>query len=318
MRILVTGAAGFLGSRLCDRLASQGEQVFALTRREPVVFVRMHREPVMANEKAGSIVPVRGDILEPELGMAESLEVSAVYHLAADHRLGADPHGEIWNTNTFGTTHVIKWCEDHGLPHLYLCSTAYSEGNRNPYERSKKLSEDLARCYKGKLTIFKPSIIMGSGIQHFSQFVLAFIRFHRRAEIIRRHLEGTLRLPVIEPVFRLKANPEGRLNLIHVDDVARAMAEIKGEGTYWLTHPHPATLEEITRWVGEFCLVDLKAMPDFKMMPIEMAFHRLASAFVPYLEGEDFRECLWNYNQEAQPVNRESIHAELKRSLEKA
>lgn len=299
MKFLVTGGSGFLGSALVSRLAGHYQKVIALSRHPLTKAIE-------------GVVSVTGDILKPDLGVPTLADIDAVYHLAADHNLGPDKDGAVWRTNVKGTENVIEFCLSRNVPHLFFCSTAYTLG-RNPYEKSKAICEVLVQAsHIPQVTIFKPSIIMGSTIQHFSQFVILLIKMHKRAEVIRRLLEGTLRLPVIEPVFRLRGNSTGTLNLIQVDEVAKAMATIQGTGTFWLTHPCPATLDDITRWVGEFMLVRLTMAPDFKPMPVEAVFHRLASAFVPYLQGDDFKS---DIKSVVPAITREFLHEELKRSF---
>ena len=312
MTILITGATGFLGSRVLAKLAKM-DKVLALCRNE--------------GRPLDNVTWVQGDILQSKgteegLGLEAKLPpISAVYHLAGNVNLGPDRDHQVWQTNVLGTENVLRWAEGHRVEHFFLCSTAYTKG-RNPYEQSKAYCEQLLEQSSiPRKTIFKPSILMGSGRQHFSQFITVAIRLHKRADTIRRHIEGTLRLPVIEPVFRLEGNPEGHLNFIDVDDVAGAMAAIKDSGTFWLTNPAPPTAREVMDWAGEFVLLKIYVMPEFKRTPIEVVFHRAMSAFIPYLRGDDFPS--WFETQERGAsamvhITREYIHEELKRSLEKA
>ncbi|GAI64913.1 unnamed protein product, partial [marine sediment metagenome] len=182
-------------------------------------------------------------------------------------------------------------------------------------ERSKALCElEIKESDIPHVTIFKPSVVMGTEKHpypgHFSQFVSAVIKIHQRAEIIRRKIEGTLRLPVIEPVFRIRGNPQGKLNLVTVDTVAEAMANTDKEGTFWLTNPTPPTLSQLVEWVGEFIMVSMKIEPEFKPTPIEAQFMKMASSFAPYLEGDDFPSDL-----ESCSITREFIHGTIKRTL---
>jgi hypothetical protein len=113
-------------------------------------------------------------------------------------------------------------------------------------------------------------------------------RVHRRAETLRRRVEGGLRLPVLRPVFRAKGNPDGYLNMVRVDKVVAKMAEMIEPGTYWLTNPHPPTLRQLAEWISETILVDFKIEPEFKPSPVEYQLARLVSSFMPYLQGDDF------------------------------
>jgi len=307
MAILVTGASGFVGQTLLPLLLEKGHKVYGLSRHPPA--------------PAKNLIPLVGDITQPSLGLKPEevpRDIQAIYHLAGIHSLREeDKDDSIWMTNVAGTQNVLDFCVHHDITRIYFASTAYTLG-RNPYEKSKIINEEYINKYgerQGlKITIFKPSIIMGTAEHpypgHFSQFVSLVIKLHQRAEIIRRKIEGTLRLPVIEPVFRVRGNPAGTLNLVTVDAVAEAMANIDKQGTFWLTNAEPPTLGQLVEWVGEFIMVDMRIEPDFRPTPIEAAFQKMAAAFEPYLQGDDFpsdlKEC---------PITKEFVHETIKRSI---
>ncbi|MBA7468183.1 ADP-L-glycero-D-manno-heptose-6-epimerase [subsurface metagenome] len=303
MNILVTGASGFIGTALVPRLLERGHKVYGVSRHPPA--------------PAENLIPLQGDILEPGLGLKEvPADIEAVQHLAGLHNLGEDKDGSIWATNVTGTRNVINFCLKHKIPHLYFTSTAYTFG-RNVYEQSKAYCEYMVNnCDIPEVTIFKPSIIMGTPEHfypgHFSQFVKLLIKVHQRAEIIRRKAEGALRLPVIEPIFRMKANPQGKLNLVPISAVAEAMATIDKPGFYWLTHPEPPTLEQLVGWISEFILVKVKINAGFKPTPIETMFERMAVAFEPYLWGDDFKSDL----SKCPAIGKDFIHDTIRRSLD--
>jgi len=302
MAILVTGASGFMGTALVERLLAKGNRIYGLSRHPPA--------------PTENLIPLKGDILQPDLGFGDVPEdISCVHHLAAIHRLGVDKEGEIWQTNVVGTKNVLDFCVKHRIPHLYFTSSAYTQG-RNTYEQSKALCETMAKeADLPRVTIFKPPIVMGTAEHfypgHFSQFVALVIKIHQRAEIVRRKIEGTLRLPLIEPVFRMRANPEGKLNLVPINAVVDAMADIEKPGTFWLTHPNPPTLAQLTEWVGEFIMVKIKIEPAFKATPVEAIFTKMSAAFTPYLWGDDFPSDL----KKCPPITKEFITSTIKRSL---
>ena len=302
MAILMTGASGFVGQALIPKLLAKGHKVYALSRHPPA--------------EAENLIPLTGDITEPNLGLKDVPEdIKAVHHLAGIHSLGKDKDGSIWKTNVEGTKNVIDLCEKYSIPHLFFTSTAYTQG-RNCYEQSKTFCEWLVNSSKIlRVTIFKPSIIMGTERHfypgHFARFVLLLVKAHKRAEPIRKKIEGTLRFPVLEPIFRIKANPEGKLNLVPIDAVADAMATIQKPGTYWLTNPNPPTMQEILAWVGEFIMVKMRIESDFKSTPIEAMVQKMVTAFAPYLWGDNFPSDL----KKCPPVAQTFIHDTIKRSL---
>ncbi len=306
MAILVTGASGFIGSALIPLLIEKGHRVYGLSRHPPI--------------GSKDLIPIIGDITEPNLGLKDVPEdIEAVYHLAGIHSLRQkDKDGLLWKTNVDGTRNVLEFCQKHAIPKLSFISTAYT-WSVNPYGRSKILNEsaiaEFAKGHNIEVTILKPSIVLGDETKpypgHLSQWVSAVIQVHRRAELIRRKIEGTLRLPVIEPLFRIKGNPEGKLNLIQIDQVASGIANIEEAGTFWLTHPDPPTLQQLVDWIGELIMVRMKFLPEFKPTPIEVAFQKMTTAFQPYLWGDAFKSNL----QLSPPIDKAFIQETVKRSL---
>ncbi len=311
MKVLVTGASGFLGRAFTPLLLNQGEEVYGLSR---------HPEG-----NTEGVKPLLGDVMLPDLGLREVPEkIDCVHHLAAVHRLGEDKDGSIWRTNVRGTQNVIAFCRKHKVPQLYFTSTAYTLG-RNTYEQSKIICENLVgQSGIPFIGVFKPSIIMSTPDHaypgHFSQFVGMLIRVHKRADTLRRIIEGTLKLPILEPVFRMKALGDGQLNLVLITDVARGMADFHDRFReskvgcvldVWLTNGQPPTLAELVKWTGEYIKVSIRLELDFDPTPIEALAVKMGRAFVPYMWGDHFPSRI----EETTPITREFIHETIKRLI---
>ena len=306
MAVLVTGASGFIGSALIPLLIEKGHLVYGLSRHPPF------------GER--NLIPITGDVTEPNLGLKDvPKDIKTIYHLAGNHSLSQeDKDGLIWKTNVDGTKNVLDFCLKHDIPRLAFISTAYT-WPVNPYGLSKIENEsaitEFAKEHNIETTLFKPSIVMGTAENpfpgHFSRFISAVIHIHRRAELIRRRIEGTLRLPVIEPLFRIKGNPEGKLNLIQINQVAWGITNIEGAGTFWLTHQDPPTLQQLVDWIGELIMVRMKFLPEFKPTPIEAAFQKMTAAFQPYLMGDDFKSDL----KSCPPISKGFIQETVKKTV---
>jgi len=282
LSILVTGGSGMIGKAFTQKMLEKGKTVYSLSR---------HAIPEQDRLKC-----LIGDILEPDLGLTYiPKDIEAVYHIAGVVNLSKfDKNGSIWATNAIGTENAVEFCLKHKVPHLYYCSSAFSNLNGcNPYEKSKAFAEDMVRNSKIEhVTIFKPGIVLGPPdhchLEHLSQYALLMSRLHKRADLVRRKIEGSLHLPVIEPLFHLRGIAEGELNVVDLASVVKAMSILDGDGTYWLTNPKPPSVGEIAKWMGTAALLKVVVAPEFNETPIEYAFERLSSAFAPYLQGRVF------------------------------
>jgi nucleoside-diphosphate-sugar epimerase len=170
--ILVTGANGFIGSRVIQRLCAGGRNVMATGRRA--------REP-------GALPPgceyVRADLSDP--AAVEALSARGPFktqiHLAslATFQDDADANREMYRSNVTSTFHLLEMARRHGSRMVFL-STGMVYGDQpgpfredmpckpgNFYALSKLMGEEMVRGYAlryglGHL-IFRAGIIYGPG-----------------------------------------------------------------------------------------------------------------------------------------------------------
>ena len=105
MKTLVTGAAGFIGSHLCERLAAMGHDVTGLDCLTPYYARELKALNVTAVEQAGvPVLPL--DLASDDLNaIAEGVEF--VYHLAAQPGISAKTPFETYERNNIVATHRL-------------------------------------------------------------------------------------------------------------------------------------------------------------------------------------------------------------------
>jgi UDP-glucuronate 4-epimerase len=167
MRIIVTGAAGFIGSNLTDRLLSDGHEVVALDNFDPFYAERQKRENLEDAASRPDFRLVEMDIRDADgVGrLFAEVEPDAVVHLAA--RAGVRPsidqpalYSEV---NVTGTVNLLQASVRLAvLPRFVYASSSSVYGDRDtapfreddqvdlpvsPYAATKKACELIAHSF---------------------------------------------------------------------------------------------------------------------------------------------------------------------------
>ncbi len=297
--VLVTGGTGVLGGHLIPLFLEQGYQVYAV------------RHKGTSRLTHPNLTWIKGDVTLPGIGISEYPHFDEVYHTAGLVNLSSSSRArdQLMLINDKGTLNVCRFVAENGIERLIHVSTAYLF-DRNWYEQSKKAAENhvhvLANggylgegehrvaCTPTRVTIHRPGILMsdpdsGVPVQAFGEFIHLLGKVHTGGESVRKRLEGTLHLPPLKASLRIRGRSDGQLNLIRASDVAQAIAEIDRDGVFYLTNPDPLRLSDLAEWVGESLGLNIEFIPDFKPNPIENLFQKMATPFLPYLNGDNFR-----------------------------
>ncbi|MFZ4738719.1 MAG: NAD-dependent epimerase/dehydratase family protein [Bradymonadia bacterium] len=164
MRILLTGAAGFIGSNLADRLLSQGHTLLGLDNFNDFYDPAIKRRNVESARAHPAFELVEGDILDAPLleALFARFRPDRVVHLAA--WAGVRPSIErpalYQKVNVEGTTNLLERCRLDGVKHFVFASSSSVYGDRHevpfretddvdqpisPYAATKRAGELL--CY---------------------------------------------------------------------------------------------------------------------------------------------------------------------------
>jgi len=114
MRVLVTGGAGFIGSRFVQRLAAQGEDV--------VVLDKLTYAGNRANLEGVEHEFHHGDIADPDAVARAAVGCEAIVNFAAETHVDRSILGpaEFILTDVLGTQVLLDHARQHGLRHLQV------------------------------------------------------------------------------------------------------------------------------------------------------------------------------------------------------
>jgi UDP-glucuronate 4-epimerase len=165
-RILVTGAAGFIGSHLCERLLEDGYRVWGLDNFDPFYGPEVKRHNLESATRSGRFRLVEGDVRDEVLlaGLFADVPFDAVVHLAA--RPGAVPStadpSTCFDVNVTGSLTLLQAMRSNRIHRLVFASSAsvYGTGSGSasteddaadrplsPYAASKRSGELLCHSF---------------------------------------------------------------------------------------------------------------------------------------------------------------------------
>jgi dihydroflavonol-4-reductase len=172
VRAFVTGGTGFVGRRLVALLRGRGDDVVALV-----------RSPARAEGLDAELAA--GDLTSRERLAAAMAGADAVFHLAADYRIGipADERAAMHDVNVQGTENVLDAARDAGAKRTVYVSTVNVFGNTrgevvdetydrpggdfvSEYDRTKWLAHRAALdriARRDPIVIVQPGVVYGPG-----------------------------------------------------------------------------------------------------------------------------------------------------------
>ena len=243
MKVLITGATGFLGSAVLRLLIDEGYDVRVLVR----------KNADMRNIEEYDVKIIKGDLQNTESLKSAVYSCEQVFHVAADYRLWVPDPENMYKTNIDGTRNLILAATDAGVEKIVYTSSVATIGTNNDgtpademtpsslenmigvYKRSKFLAEqavkDLVNEKSCPVTIVNPAAPVGPCD-------------------IKPTPTGKIILDTIRN--RMPAYVKTGLNIVHVDDVAQGhlLAMEKGEiGERYILGGDNMTLESIISYI---------------------------------------------------------------------
>ena len=279
---IVTGASGFIGSRLVQQLLKRGWRVHVLGRADGTTSYEDRIKATLFDIEGRAIDPHllsalrchEVDICDSRLGLLQPVSQhwrgsdALLFHVAGDTRFTpTDPEIQR-KVNIEGSINVIRSLHDSVASVVHV-STAYvagqrrgivleteldeAQGFRNCYEKSKLDAEVAVKVLcneKGlPLTIVRPSIITNDTTTGRSS---SFTHLNAVVEVIsriQRHY-GIGDGQVVSEQVRLPIDPDARPNLAPIDPITESLLDIGSNTlaqgkTYHLCHPQPQSNAEV-------------------------------------------------------------------------
>jgi dihydroflavonol-4-reductase len=257
VKLLVTGATGFLGSTLVPMLREAGHEVRLLVR-------------------SGADVPdpetVKGDVRDPDSVARALAGVEGVYHLAG--LVSRDPADarKMYELHVDGTRNLLTCAARAGLKRIVLASSSGTIGvsrlrrvateeddypietvGRWPYYLSKIYEEKIAIEFGRRglpIVILNPSLLLGPGDARMSS-----------TQDVFRFLMG--RIPVM---------PRGGLSFVDVRDAARAFVAALTRGNVGERHLLGAANWEFSEFFARLGRIAHRPPPLLRMpSPLKVA-----------------------------------------------
>ncbi len=148
MSVLLTGAAGFIGSHVADRLLENGEEVVALDLFDDFYSPRLKEENLRQARDHDAFALVRGDVRDGELLRSLPGSIDAIVHLAA--RAGVRPSIErpllYTDVNVRGTAELLAFAKDREIrPFVFASSSSvYGNNEKVPFSETDPVDRPIS------------------------------------------------------------------------------------------------------------------------------------------------------------------------------
>jgi nucleoside-diphosphate-sugar epimerase len=207
MKLLVTGATGFLGSRASELLERQGHSVVRVARPDGA-------------ERTGARDSVRIDAGDPAVrDLIAGCE--AVLHFAGvpdPARARQDPARAV-RENAGTTLNLLEGCREHGAGLVYPSTLrAALDPPPDPYAHSKRLGEEACRLHAARTLVVRLTSVYGPGQVAREGATGAIASFAARA------LEDA---PIV-----IAGDPGRSRDFVYVDDALAAIETLVTEGRW--------------------------------------------------------------------------------------
>src|SRR3954464_13097630 len=153
MSYFVTGATGFRGGQLVQRLLDREGDIFVLVREGSED--KLERLRAAAGDRADRLKPVKGELPAPYLGLSAEDKaalqgVEHFFHLAAIYDMTASDEERNRRLNVLGTQNAVDLANELGAKHLHYASSIAVAGEHddNFTEDDFDVGQDITPPYQ--------------------------------------------------------------------------------------------------------------------------------------------------------------------------
>lgn len=235
--ILVTGAAGFIGSTLIDRLLADGRQVVGLDSFDSFYPEAEKRRNLVSAHDHDAFELVEGDIRNEELVDGTfAAGFDAVVHLAAlaGVRPSLERPTEYADVNIRGTSVLLDAAVRHGKPGFVFASSSsvYGERSGGPFLESDRVDHPISPYAATK----KAGELVAHACHHAHGLPVCCLRFftaygpRQRPDLAVRKFAERMRRAESIPVF---GDGSARRDFTYVDDVVDGVVRAMDARMAW-------------------------------------------------------------------------------------
>jgi UDP-glucuronate 4-epimerase len=251
MKVLVTGAAGFIGMHVCERLLARGDEVIGLDNLNDYYDVSLKQARLARLTRQAGFSFVQLDLANREV-MAElfaSALPHCVIHLAAQagvrHSI-SQPYAYI-DSNLTGFAHVLEGCRQSGVAHLVFASSSSVYGGHThlPFCEHDNVDHPVSLYAATK----KANELMAHSYSHLYRMPVTALRFFT--------VYGPWGRPDMAPFLFTRAIAQGECiqvfnhgnmqrDFTYIDDAVEAVLRVadkpaQANAGFDTAHPDPAT-----------------------------------------------------------------------------